>query len=143
MIRFSLFASACLLLSACDASVSDDKTVASVCTGMLAGDPEIVDDLAEDGDSVEVYCACYETLLAGEPEEARAKILKVSQIVSDIREENGLGVEDAAGRLMEDFIEDGSSPAYGVTRGDFDMTGKYIDTVRRELNKTNSACTES
>ena len=143
MIRFSLFASACLVLSACGASVSNDKTVASVCTSMLAEDPEIVDDLAEDGDSVEVYCACYETLLADKPEEARAKILKVSQIVTDIREENGLGVEDAAGRLMEDFIEDGSSPAYGVTRGDFDMTGKYIDTVRRELNKTNSACTES
>ena len=63
------------------------------------------------------------TMLAGDPE--------------------SLGLEDAAGRLMSDFIEDGSSPAYGITRSDFEMTGTYIDQVRRELNKDDSACTAS
>ena len=143
MIRIPLFASACLALAACGMGVSSDNNAASVCNTMLAGDPEIVEDLAEDGDTIEVYCGCYQTLLADKSEDDQADILKVSQVVADIREDESLGLEDAAGRLMSDFIEDGGSPAYGITRSDFEMTGTYIDQVRRELNKDDSACTAS
>ena len=63
--------------------------------------------------------------------------------MSDIRAENDLHLEEAAGRLMADFIEDGSSPTYGVTRDGFETTGSYIDTVRRALNKETGACATS
>lgn len=143
MIRLPLFASACLALAACGAGSPADSKAAKVCNTMLAGDPEIVEDLAEDGDTIEVYCGCYATLLANKTEDAQATILKVSQVVSDIRAENDLHLEEAAGRLMADFIEDGSSPTYGVTRDGFETTGSYIDTVRRALNKETGACAAS
>ena len=126
MIRLSLFASACLALAACGVGGSADNEAAKVCNTMLAGDPEIVEDLAEDGDTVETYCACYATLLAERPEDAQARILDVTNVVADIRAEQELGLEDAAMHLMEDFIEDGSSPTYGVTRDSFEATGSYI-----------------
>ena len=143
MIRLSLFASACLALAACGVAGSADNEAAKVCNTMLAGDPEIVEDLAEDGDTIEVYCGCYQQLLADKTEETQTTILKVSQVVSDIRAENDLHLEEAAGRLMSDFIEDGSSPTYGVTRDGFETTGEYIDTVRRALNKETGACAAS
>ena len=94
MIRIPLFASACLALAACGMGVSSDNNAASVCNTMLAGDPEIVEDLAEDGDTIEVYCGCYQTLLADKSEDDQADILKVSQVVADIREDESLGLED-------------------------------------------------
>ena len=133
-------AAASVALAACGGS---DGKAAKACTTMLAGDPEIVEGLAEDGDTVETYCACYATLLADRPEDAQARILDVTNVVADIRAEHELGLEDAAMRLMEDFIEDGSSPTYGVTRDSFEATGTYIDAVRREVGKDTGACAAS
>tara|TARA_R100001244_G_scaffold72988_3_gene58805 strand:- start:502 stop:930 length:429 start_codon:yes stop_codon:yes gene_type:complete len=140
MIRISLFASACFALAACGAGNSA-KDATSACNGMLAGDPEIEEDLAEDGETVAAYCGCFGQLLADQPEADQTAILKVSQVIGDIREERNVGLEDAAEGVDKSFGADGSSEAYGVSSSEFETTGKYFDVVRRELNKDDSACT--
>jgi len=143
MIRVSLFASACFVLAACGAGNSVTKDAVSACNGMLAGDPEIEEDLAEDGDTVAAYCGCFGQLLADQPDADQTAILKVSQIIVDIREERHIGLEDAAEGVDDSFGADGASEAYGVSSDQFRTTGKYFDIVRRELNKDDSACTAS
>ncbi|KCZ52136.1 hypothetical protein [Hyphomonas pacifica] len=138
MIRVSILATACLAVAACGASKAD-KTAAT-CTAMLGGDPEIQEDLAEDGDTLEAYCGCYSQLLADEPEANQETILKVSRVIADIREENNLGLEEAAGRVDDDFDASGNSSAYGVTATEFETTGRYVDTVRRALTREDGAC---
>ena len=139
MIRISLTTAACCLaLAACGTPLEEEG--ASACTSMLAGDPEIEEDLAEDGDTVEVYCGCFGTLLPAQPEEAQAQILEVAQAIAGIRDEADLGLEEAAGRIDDDFDSAGASAAYGVSRDAFDTTGKYVDTVRRALSDETSAC---
>lgn len=141
MLRISLIASAaCLAVTACGVTLSKDDDAAATCTAMLAGDPEIEEDLAEDGDTVDVYCSCYETVLTDETEADQATILKVTQIIADIRSDKKLGLEPAAEHLHKDFDSDGNSAAYGVSKAEFDTTGKYVDTVRRALSDETSAC---
>ena len=142
MIRISLFASACFALAACGGGNSA-KDATSACNGMLAGDPEIEEDLAEDGETVAAYCGCFGQLLADQPETDQTAILEVSQVIGDIREERNVGLEDAAEGVDKSFGADGASEAYGVSSDQFRTTGKYFDIVRRELNKDDSACTAS
>jgi hypothetical protein len=143
MIRLSLFASACFALAACGSGNSVVKDATSACTGMLAGDPEIEEDLAEDGETVAAYCGCFGQLLADQTAADQTAIVKVSHVISDIREEKNIGLEDAAEGVDDSFGADGASATYGISSGEFETTGKYFDIVRRELNKDDSACTAS
>ncbi|KCZ53969.1 hypothetical protein HY29_02555 [Hyphomonas beringensis] len=138
MIRVSILATACLALAACGASKAEKN--AATCTAMLGGDPDIQEDLAEDGDTVEAYCGCYSQLLADEPEANQETILKVTRVIGDIRKEDNIGLEEAAGTIDDDFDESGKSPTYGVTEAEFETTGRYVDTVRRALTREDGAC---
>lgn len=142
MNRFSLIASACLVLAACGSNSPQSKAT-QACTSMLGGDPEIEEDLAEDGKTLTAYCGCFGQLLADQAEADQAGILKVSETLSGIRDEKTLGLEEAAETLYRSFDGSTSSETYDVSMEEFEQAGKYLDTVRRELNKEESACPAS
>lgn len=145
MFRLAVLAGACAALAACGVTASDDSDPVAVCTSMLAGDPEVIEDLAEENDTIDGYCGCFATVLASKSEDDQIAILKVSQIISDIREENNTGIEDAAELVIRDTsmaeMNDGTTPStYGVSEAEFMATGEFIDAVRQELKSETGAC---
>lgn len=145
MIRLSLMAGACAVLAGCGVGTSDSSSPAAVCTAMLADDPEVIGDLSEEGATIDDYCGCFEQVLASETEDDRLAILKAGQIVADIREDEDVGLEDAAGLLVRDVMqsgmtEGGTPSAYGVSQAEFETIGEYIDKIRGEL-QPGGACT--
>ncbi|MEQ9316782.1 MAG: hypothetical protein RLN72_13090, partial [Henriciella sp.] len=93
----------------------------------------------EVGASVETYCDCYATNLDTLGEDEQTAVLKVSQIIADIRSERSVGVEAAAG-VIEDDAEDASAETYGVTAGEFETVGRFVDGVRRAMRENEGQC---
>ncbi len=136
MKRLPILASACALLSACGVSTSAGGNPAAICTTMLSGDAEVEPDLAREGKSVADYCACYTTGLSAQSADDKAAILKVTQILADLREERGLGLEEAA-----NLLDDSSAVAeFSVTKAEFETAGEYVDRVRRDLVREEGLC---
>lgn len=103
---------------------------------MLSGDAEVEPDLAREGKSVADYCACYTKGLSAQSADDKAAILKVTQILADLREERGLGLEEAA-----NLLDDGSAEAeFSVTKAEFETAGEYVDRVRRDLVREEGLC---
>ena len=125
------------VLAACSTGDGGSKP-ADVCAALLAGDEEVDTDLRELGSSVEAYCACYETSLASVTEEGRQTVLKVSQVIANLRAEQNLDVDEAAGLLDEDTGE-----LYGVTEAEFRTTGEFVDNVRRTMRDNGGQCPAS
>jgi hypothetical protein len=103
---------------------------------MLSGDAEVEPDLAREGKSVADYCACYTKGLSAQSADDKAAILKVTQILADLREERGLGLEEAA-----NLLDDSSAEAeFSVTKAEFETAGEYVDRVRRDLVREEGLC---
>ena len=137
MTRVSFLAGACLLVAACGGSGESD--LAAACTGMLENDPEVEEDLSEDGHTVAEYCSCYASAAAEKSEADRATILKVTQTLADLRSEKRIGLEAAAELVARD--EAGS--AHGVSAGEFELTGAYVEAVRSSILNGNGICAAS
>ncbi|MEM5517036.1 hypothetical protein WNY37_08735 [Henriciella sp. AS95] len=127
------------LVAACSTGNSSDP--ASICTGLLAGDPEVESDLADLGASVETYCECYATNIDTLGEEAQTTVLKVSQVIADIRSERNVGVEGAAG-IIEDDAEDANASTYDITKPEFEITGQFVDGVRLVMRDNDGQCAQ-
>lgn len=126
------------MLSSCNQVANDNP--AEICSALLGGDPDIESDLVETGSDIEGYCACYASSLDNLPEQERAMVLKVSQVIADIRAERNLGVEAAAG-LVEDDVEASSDGAtYGVSEREFEVTGEFVDGVRNAMGDNGGQC---
>ncbi len=125
------------LIGACSTGEASDPT--ATCTALLAGDPEVEGDLTEVGASVESYCACYATNLETLGDEAQTTVLKVSQIIADIRAERGVDVEDAAS-LIEVDVEDTDAASFAVTQAELETTGRFGDGVRRTMRDNDGQC---
>lgn len=135
--RTGIAVAAASLLAAC--TTGDGHDPAATCTALLAGDPEIETDLAEVGASVETYCDCYATNLDTLSEDEQASVLKVSQIIADIRSERSVDVETAAG-LIADDAEDASAATYGVSEEEYEIAGQFVDGVRRAMRENDGQC---
>lgn len=136
MKRLSILAGACAMLAACGVSTSAGAKPAAICTTMLSGDVEVEPDLAREGKTVADYCACYANGLSAQSDDERVAILKVTQILADLREERGLGLEAAA-----NLLDDQSAEAeFGVTRSEFETAGEYVDQVRHDLVRDEGLC---
>ncbi|MGB2176958.1 MAG: hypothetical protein ACPH9E_03385 [Hyphomonas sp.] len=136
MKRLSLLTGACALLAACGVSTSTGGNPAATCTSMLSGDAEVEPDLASNGKSVADYCACYAKGLSAQSADDKAAILKVTQILADLREERGLGLEDAANLLDDSRAE----TEFSVTTAEFETAGEYVDRIRRDLVREEGLC---
>ena len=136
MKRLSILAGACAMLAACGVSTSTGGKSAAICTTMLSGDAEVEPDLAREGKTVADYCACYAKGLDAQSADDKAAILKVTQILADLRKEGSLGLEDAAGRLSES----GAEAEFAVTPMEFEVAGKYVDIIRRDLIEEKGLC---
>ena len=136
MKRLSILAGACAILAACGVSTSTGGNPAATCTSMLTGDAEVEPDLASNGKSVADYCACYAKGLSAQSADDKAAILKVTQILADLREERGVGLEEAAGLLSE---SDGRAE-FGVQPMEFEVAGKYVELIRHDLIDEKGLC---
>lgn len=136
MKRLSILAGACAMLAACGGFNTAGGKSAALCTTMLSGDSEVESDLADQGKSVADYCACYAKGLSAQGDDNRAAILKVTQILADLREERGLGLEEAAG-LLDDS---GAETEFSVTSAEFITAGEYVDIIRRDLVREEGLC---
>lgn len=134
MKRIVLAAGAALLLTACGGG--EEAKLAKACNGMLGNDPEVTGDLTEDGKTLDDYCSCYATAAMAESDANRAAIIKVTETFASLREERNLGVEAVAEMIENDRAGD----AYAVTEVEFKTTGKFVDTVRRDLRKGEGVC---
>jgi hypothetical protein len=136
MKRLSILAGACVMLAACGVSTSTGGKSAATCMTMLSGDAEVEPDLAREGKTVADYCACYAEGLNAQSADNKAAILKVTQILADLREERGLGLEEAAVLLGDSSTE----TEFGVTEAEFETTGEYVDRIRRDLVRGEGLC---
>ncbi|WP_321488505.1 hypothetical protein [uncultured Hyphomonas sp.] len=136
MKRLSILAGACAMLAACGGGTSTGGKTVAICTTMLSGDAEVESDLSARDMSVADYCACYAEGLNAQSAEDKAAILKVTQILADLREERGLGLEEAA-----DLLDDsGAEAEFSLTRAEFETAGEYVDTIRRDLVRDEGLC---
>ena len=136
MKRLSILAGACAMLAACGVSTSTGGKPAAICTTMLSGDAEVEPDLAREGKTVADYCACYAKGLEAQSADDKAAILKVTQILADLREDRGLDLENAANLLDDSSAE----TEFGVTEAEFVTAGEYVDTIRRDLVRGEGLC---
>lgn len=136
MKRLSILVGTCAMLAACGMSTSAGGNPAAICTTMLSDDAEVGLDLAREGKSVADYCACYAKGLSAQSDDNKAAILKITQILADLREERGLGLEEAA-----NLLDDSSAEAeFSVTSAEFETAGEYVDQVRRDLVRDEGLC---
>ena len=131
----TLFLAAGLLLGGCNVSTGgDDPDIVGICGDMLSGDADIEADLATYSSTVASYCECFEATLEPMPEEDRSAVLKVVQIVGDLRKENNASLDDVVG-----MIEDNGTQ-YGVSETEFEKTGDVVDGVRLDLKDNKGRC---
>lgn len=112
----------------------------AACTGMLTGDADIEADLSEYGSSVEGYCDCYAATLAEKGETTQATVRKVVSTIVSLREDRGLGLEEAAGLIEEEVEGRTEEKTFDISLAEFEIAGEIVDGVRRDLRDNEGKC---
>lgn len=134
---FALCAS--LAVSGCGGSSVDPQ---AACVAMITGDTMIETDLEGIGADVESYCSCFEATLSTRPETTQDVVVKVVSRIAEIREADGVSLEDAAQQIEDRAGGDGAN-APAITEAEFELAGEFVDDVRDDLEDNAGQCTFS
>ena len=135
----AILSAAMLVPAACAPSGPGAQDMAA-CTAMLTGDADIEADLTEYGSSVEGYCDCYVTTLAEKGETTQATVRKVVSTIVSLREDRGLGLEEAAGLIEEEAEGRTQEQTFGISEAELEIAGQLVDGVRRDLRDNEGQC---
>ena len=135
----AFLAATVLVSAACTPSDPTAQDIAA-CIGMLTGDADIEADLAEYGSGVEGYCECYAATLAEKGEATQATVRKVVSTIVELREDRGLGLEEAAGLIEEEVEGRTEERTVDISMAEFEIAGELVDGVRRDLRDNEGQC---
>ena len=127
MARLLLTASL-LVLAACGGA---PPSAEDVCNKMVEGDPEAAEQIGRDGIKVADLCACVGATVDAKPENEREPILAVMYAVSNIRQADGVGVEQAAEKLEEQLRN--STGGHVFSESAFENVGRLLDDIGDQL----------
>ena len=115
-------------LAACNGAPPSSE---EVCNMMVEGDSEAAEQISRDGITVAELCSCLGATVDAKSESEKETILAVMYAVSNIREADGVGVEQAAEKL-EDQLRDGSGD-YDFSEDAFERVGRLLNDIGDEL----------
>ena len=127
MTRMLLTASI-FVLAACGGAPPSSE---DVCKQMVEGDAEAAEQISRDGVTVAELCSCLGATVDVKSADEQEKIRAVLYAVSNIREADSIGVEEAAEKL-EDVLRSGSGD-YDFSENDFDTVGRLLNEIGDQL----------
>ena len=137
MKRMIVMAVSLLALAAC--SGGKQAKLQGLCTGMLEGDPDAVQELASFNTSAKPFCECYAKTASAGGDAVLKLHTDVWSTLSEINQKTGNTDIESAVEALEGALRSGASE-YGFDEAAFEGIGEYLEDVSEQFGE-NGTCT--
>ncbi|MEE9381709.1 MAG: hypothetical protein V3V03_09900 [Hyphomonadaceae bacterium] len=138
MIRIMILAIAALTLAACG---GQQAKLQGLCTGLLEGDPEAVQELASNAGTVSEFCECYAGNASSAGDETLFTHTAVWSALADIQSASGTRSVEEMAEAVEDQLRSGTSELT-FTEDQFENVGEFLEEIDDGFSETGACVTQ-